>query len=224
VKVHPRDLDMASDLRRFWWLIPPLLIAFVAFAGLRITGFGDEGPSTLPSQSRTTSSHYTLASSPALHVRSFAGDVRIEAASGRQVSVTVRSRGVDADHAAASRELAAIHTDIVRVGDDLHVSVMFNGPRANDASGADIVIRAPADSSVDVDTGHGAVSAIGILGEIRVRSHGGNILVRLPVGRQIRYDGSGALHSEFPAADADNPEAQSLYLDSASGNVSIMRQ
>jgi hypothetical protein len=132
---------------------------------------------------------YEVGRSPTLAVDSFAGDVSIQA--GRDGSITV----VITKKARSAPNVERIEIDWERRGDEIKIKTSRPRSFVGDAS-VDIEIIAPVSTQLEVHTGAGDVSTVGIVGEIDAGTGAGDIHVSAGSG-PVRLDtGAGGIDYE----------------------------
>ncbi len=135
----------------------------------------------------TTHHEVAVGAAPQVTVDSRGGGIEI--APGPAGKVTVEAR-----RAAATRE-QALALDVKVVKDGSGARITFDGDKRLDAS-VEFIIRAPADSRLELSTGGGGIQVGAFTAPASARTGGGGIRVDGLKGDLHRRAGGGAIHVE----------------------------
>jgi hypothetical protein len=229
------DLDMAPDIRRFWWLLPPACLALVIFTLTQFAAFFEgDGPVVLTDP---VNQQYQTGAAPTVTIDNWAGDVRVAGAKDHLVLITATRRGEGRNEPLAFEDLSRLQLRMQQDGDQVLVQTLREviGGSAGSAP-ATIDVTVPAGAHVEIRTNYGKVLVTGVVGGVTVLVPNGDITVQWPREVPFRIDGAGELHSEFKLSPVGNGSALPAYsagatsaaalldLRTASGRINLLRR
>ena len=210
--MNAESWDEARDLRRFWWLVPPLTFALLTLAVTVYATRGDH-PANGRSLSDDVIQTFEAGERPSLVVDTVAGDVTVSKGSGTSVQVFVRRRATGASDDEAFENLARLHLAITATSSV--VTITASEEREPVASGrvrADIRVIVPAATEVDIATGNGAVILNGIQGHIGAFSARGDVAASINADALFKVFVSGRkFRSEIPIIQDPTAPTQSSF-------------
>lgn len=229
--MNPARMDMANDIRRFWWTMPTLAIAGILFLAFQyVIPERDNGNKGLANE---FTQQYRVSGDVHIDAESFAGNITVEAGASDKVSIRVRKRVTGKTTAEMDAALQAIDVRFGRQENTVRVDVDQDGPAG--MSRADITITAPARAQLELDAHRGSITVSGMLGDVQAKTGNGNILVQLPSNSSFTLNGDGNLKSDFRLVEdasgqytAGTPSPsqppQELLLHANEGDVVLRRQ
>ena len=210
-RVKPESWDEATDVRRFWWVLPPLTFALLTVAAIWLTGELRPGDSL---KERADEVHQVFPVTGATHltIENIAGDVTIQAGHPNEVDITVQRQGVGITEAIAFDNLARLQLRIERTADGVSISTTEDPPaEVRGGTRAQITIRIPRLSTVDVVTGTGKIVIAGVDGDVSARVARGDIDLGLSPDLSFKVKVSGVrLTTDFVIA-ADPGQSLTSY-------------
>ncbi|MBI2766125.1 MAG: hypothetical protein HYX53_09470 [Chloroflexi bacterium] len=229
------DLDMAPDVRRFWWLLPPACLALVIFTATQFAAFFEgDGPVVLTDP---VNQQYQTGPAPTVTIDNWAGDVRVAGARDNLVLITAVRRGTGRNEPLAFEDLSRIQLQMQQEGDHVLVQTWREvGGGNSESAPATIDVTVPAGARIEIRTNYGKVLVTGVIGGVTVLVPNGDITVQWPRDVPFRLDGTGDLNSEFklsplgkdsalPAYSAGaTPAAALLDLRAARGKINLLRR
>ena len=190
-QLKPESWDEATDLRRFWWIVPPLTFALLTAGVIWLTGTlrPEQG---LRQRAEEVHQVFPVTGATRIVVENISGDVTVRAGDPNEVDVTVQRQGIGATELMAFDSLGRLQLRMEYEGDQLTIST-FEDPPAEIAGGtrAQITIRVPRLSAVDIVTGSGAILVAGIDGDVSARVPHGSIDLGLSPDLSFRLKVSG---------------------------------
>lgn len=215
------EWDIAAGYRRFWWLLPPMAMAAVIFAAIRIGSAFFGGPVVMQLE---TNRNLTTGPAPRVVVENWAGDIRIAGAKDHFVLITVRREGKGDSKEAAYDDLAGIQVQIVQEGDTVTIRATRDVPGGRSRLGhATIELQVPAAAKLEVSTGEGDIFAGNATGNIDALTADGDITLLLPKGEQFELQATGTLHPKMKLQFADGAQGVTLARtpDAADGATQL---
>lgn len=223
------DLDFAAGYRRFWWVIPPLVIVGAVLLAIEVFAHDSHDGWTL---SDTVTQNFLTGEAPRIRVTNSAGSTTVRAGRGGTVSVRVVRQGRGANEREAFEALVHSELRIDRSGDTISISAAA-GAGDGDAL-ANVEIVAPEGAGLDIDQGEGPITVEAIRGDITAHAADGDIVLAISAGRGFRLNGTGGLSSEFTlrveSGERDapfvtsEPVTQELRLFAERGQVTLRRR
>lgn len=203
--------DEERDLRRYWWVLPPLTFAVLTFAITVVLSRGNgSGQSSLSDELVQT---YEAGERPSLAIDTVAGDVTVSTGEGTTVQVYVRRKATGATGDEAFDNLARLRLAIS--GSESLISIVASEEPAAVPSGrvrADIRVVVPKDTEVDIATGGGTITLRGIRGHIGAFTASGDMAVSVGADALFRLYVSGRrFRSEIPVTADTAPTRSSFH-------------
>ncbi|HSR34640.1 MAG TPA: hypothetical protein VLY63_29065 [Anaerolineae bacterium] len=208
---------MESKNRNVWIIVVAVLV--VACCGLACIlaaggwfayqsfNFADLGPVTMGGTTRERiEQSFEVGDAPTLDIENFAGAVTVRSGPDGIIQVTATKK------ANSQSRLDRIQVNMSKQGDGVLIKSRMT-PMGGNAS-VDLVITAPADSKLTVDTGAGAVIARDIAGPIGVNSGAGQVDLRGAQGPvQVSLGAGQIIYEGTPSGDC--------RFDTGAGEVSL---
>jgi DUF4097 and DUF4098 domain-containing protein YvlB len=177
------------------WPVLGLLIAALALAGC-IGG-------NITAEETVTQSFQTGAA-PRIVVETFNGEIEVSAGSSGKVEVVAVKRGSGFSRAEAEGDLENVEVSMTQSGDTIRiVARRTDGAFITGNSGASIRLSAPAAASLELTSSNGALTSIGVSGDVRMDTSNGRIEVRDGAGRLDVKTSNGAIDIEAEEAVVD---------------------
>lgn len=223
------DLDFATGYRRFWWVIPPLVIVVMVLLAIEVFEGEPRDGWTL---SDTVTQNFVTGEAPRIHVENAAGAIAVRAGRDGAVFVRVVRQGRGHDEAAAFAALVDSELRITRDGD--RIMVVATGAEGEGTALARIEIVVPERAVLELEQRAGPITVDAVRGDITAHAGDGDIALTLRAGRGFRVNGSGGFSSEFSLRvesqerDApfvtSEPVTQELRLYAEHGRVILQRK
>ena len=231
----PESWDEATDIRRFWWLVPPVTFAILTAVVLSVAG---ALRTTNGSKQAREEVHeeVRVGERPRVQIENIGGDVIVQADADGIVRVSVQRFGIGASEGAAATNLLALRLNVTPTAQGVTIRV-FEDPPLGIAGGtrATITVTVPRLAAVDVHTQSGLVHVVGVDGGITARSDNGNLDIEVDddpgflltaAGPRLTTDFDmipepGSSARSIKARVGQNPE-RSLLL-SSSGTILLRR-
>jgi hypothetical protein len=179
--VVPRQRERTAPAWSGW--VIGGVIAIIAVVGLMVAiaaavigGFIAANVGLLE-RTATSSSSYTVTGSPNLVVSNPAGNVTVQSGTGNQVTVLVTKHARGNTAGAASDALSNTLVDVTQSGNTVTVSTRFNGVNLANMGrrSVDLIVTAPAASSLDLNLGAGNVTVRQMSGAATLVTGAGNV-------------------------------------------------
>ena len=174
--------------------------------------------------SHTRAECFAADDSPTLMIDNFYGDVTIRDGEKGFIEVVASKR------AAREIDLERIEVEITQSGSGLEIRTSISSDPNNVS--VELKITAPADTHVDLRTGGGDVSIIGIAGRVKAITGGGDIEVweaKGPLdvhtagGNITAFGADGGIHAETDGGDIEIHDAHSeTTASTGGGNIQIL--
>lgn len=208
--VRPESWDEARDLRRFWWVLPPVTFVLITLSFAWLTDFRNEA-SQPTLESRSEQFFLSLATGPAprIVVQNVEGDITVAGQDGDAVSIEITRIGYGTTAAEASAALATLRMSARQDGHYVRILPAEDRPPVFKRVRADITLRVPRGSALELQTLAGKVTVSGVLDEVSILNANGDIEVQLddrPFGVEAE-----AL-SLISAFQLDNGESPSPFV------------
>lgn len=193
---------MESRNRNVWIIVIVVLVvaccalaALVAGAGWFAARSIDLNPFTVGSMSRERSEQsFQVGDAPTLNIDNFAGSITIQPGARNVVQVTAVKK------ASSRARLDQIEVQMSQTGSGVRVETRTRPPVSN--MSVDLEIRAPADTSLSINTGAGTVNVDGITAPIDIESGAGQVDVRGAQGPiQVQVGAGQILYEGSPSGD-----------------------
>ncbi len=129
--------------------------------------------------SETIDQQVVVESDPTVHVETFNGRISVVAGGETTVDVRVTKRGSGTSQATAEEDLRRVEVTVVQDADRVTVTARrTDSPISLGNSGADVELRVPRGSSLELRTSNGRVEAANVAGAIVARSSNGAVTIR----------------------------------------------
>lgn len=173
----------ASGSRGGRVLLALILLALIVGGVLLWRSLGDQTKGT-----NVYEDSVALGTEPEIRIDSGRGQVRVEGIENLEaVEISARKYAYGKDPTSARERAAAVPVNLLREESTLTIEAGGRG------TGADLTIRVPASSSVEIEAAAGSVEVSGIANNLTIRARNGDI-----VARNIR----GGVNIEAPRGDA----------------------
>ena len=172
---EPESWDEATDLRRFWWLIPPLTFAFLTIGVIYQTG-SLRGGDGLERKDEEVHQVFRVGDAPEIDIDNISGEILVEPGDVGTIEVSVQRQGVGTSEEAAFANLTRLQIRMQQFGDRVTVTT-FEDPPSGIAGGtrAQIHVIVPRSAAVRASTGSGLVQVNGVEGDIQARTGLGTV-------------------------------------------------
>ena len=234
--VRPESWDEARDLRRFWWVLPPITFVLITLSMAWLTGFRNDA-SQPKLQSRSEQFFLSIATGPAprVVVQNVEGDITVAGQDGDAVSIEITRIGYGTTPAEAIAALASLRMSARADGDYVRILPADYLPPVFKRVRADITLRVPRGSALELQTLAGKVTVSGVLDQVHILNANGDIEVLLddrPFGVEAE---ALSLNSAFQLDNGESPSpfvyratyggepVRQLQLTALRGGVTIRR-
>ena len=89
----PESWDEATDIRRFWWVLPPLTFAFLTIGVIYQTG-SLRGGDGLERKDEEVHQTFSVGAAPEIDIDNLSGEILIEPGEDGVIEVTVQRQGI----------------------------------------------------------------------------------------------------------------------------------
>jgi hypothetical protein len=147
--------DERDGLRRFWWILPPIVFALVTYAMLQVADM--IRPETAQQVSDTVRRRVPADPRATVRIENYAGEVRVRMARDDEVDVRITRQGQVRGDEDRLSVLASLQIDVVSDGGivDVRVQPAPGAPLAGLRANLDVAI--PPEAAIEVHNGSGRV-------------------------------------------------------------------